>query len=390
MKFPNWTDPQFLDANGVGGLNKAMQTIGDSIANTGFGAWANPGLIGPDTATFTPSLMIVSSTLPSTFGIISSGGAIVHAHGTQTGADTDSYNTDFAPFVPVSGSLTAYLAATITQIQQDPFAIPGPPPGFPSYNPDYVPSIGYATNVQSISLSAVTGGIDNINTFELLRTTLTAGQTGIASLSARGQFRAPLRVALPSLVLPAGGLLSPSFANQMISPAVGGLTFTMPLTTETSGLTFTINNLTTGNLTVVTSGGDVIDGYGMPSANSINLAPAGVVSLWSDGIGIWLATSAGGTTTENTNPGFTVYPGGLIRQFGTIVIAGNSQESINYATPFLGSGAFSCTCISLGTAIIQTWPGVMNISGAGSSNNNFIISNPNPGTVTYSWTIDGY
>lgn len=132
-KWPNFIDPQFLDANGTGGLVAAMGTVSGAIASVGSGAWALPGLIAPDSANISFSGMVATINLPAPWGVVSSSGVVVRAHGTLTGQDTTSYTVNFASLVPGTGSVTAYAAATIQQIQQNPFPVPGPPPGFPSY-----------------------------------------------------------------------------------------------------------------------------------------------------------------------------------------------------------------------------------------------------------------
>ena len=268
-------------------MNAAFGTVSGSVASVGSGAWAAPGLLAPEAMTLAFSGMTVTVGLPSPWGLISSSGIVVRAHGTQTNQDTQNYSVAFNGFVPASGSVTAYLAATIQLIQQNPVSIPGPPQGHPSYNPSFVPTVGYATNVLSIALAAVTGGVDNVNTFELFRTTLTAGQTGLTTVSTAGWVRAADRRAWPTLSVSSGGTLVPAQAYTVISPSASGLTHTLPPASGCGGLIFGFINPTTGNETVATSGSDVIAGSGTTGLSSIAIPPSGTLELYTSGGTIW-------------------------------------------------------------------------------------------------------
>lgn len=184
--------------------------------------------------------------------------------------------------MPGSGTVTAYLAATITQIQQNPFPLPGPPQGHPSFNPNYVPSIGYATSVYSVALAAVTGGIDNVNTFELFRTVLASGQVALSVVNTAGQVRAGPRRAWPSASLASGGALVPSQAQAMLYPAASGLTHTLPPASGAGGLIYGFFNPTAGNETIAMAGTDRIVGLGGIPLASAPLPPSGMVVLYGD------------------------------------------------------------------------------------------------------------
>jgi len=228
--------------------------------------------------------MVATIGLPSPWGIMSSGSVVVRAHGTQTSQDTQTYTVNFAPLVPASGSVTAYLAATITTIQQTPMPVPGPPPGHPAYNPNTVPTVVYAQQLYTTALTAVTGGIDNVNTFELFRTTLTASQSTLSAYNTGYQQRAANRQALPSLFLASGGTLTPAQAQLVLYPTAAGLTHTLPPASGANGLPFTFVNLTNGNETVATTSTDVIWGMsGGAPTSSVVIAPSGSVTFWALG-----------------------------------------------------------------------------------------------------------
>lgn len=289
MKYPNFSELQFLDAAGVGGLNAAVAALTGSIASVGSGIWTAPGLIAPETMGLTFSGMVGTATLPAPWGLVSSGGIVIRAHGTQTGANSTSYSANFAPFVPGSGSVTAYLAATIALIQQDSYALTGAPPGHPSFNPNFEPTNAYATNVYSVALSAVTGGIDNVNTFELARISLSPGQTGIASYSAAGWARAADFKTRPVTVLPSGGVLTVAQAQQALAPSTSGLTHTVPSVSTAGGLDyFFVNPQASGAWTIAASGSNTITGLGLTPVSSVSIPAYGTLQLWGNAVsGIW-------------------------------------------------------------------------------------------------------
>ena len=116
MKLAQFTDPQIQDASAPGGLTPAFGLVSGAFASMGSGTWAGPGLSAPEAMTVSFSGTVATVGLPAPWGVVSSGGVIVRAHGTQTGMDTQTYSVNLAPLVPVSGSLTAYLAATVSTI----------------------------------------------------------------------------------------------------------------------------------------------------------------------------------------------------------------------------------------------------------------------------------
>ena len=337
MEYSNWTDPQFLDANGIGGMNLAETTVSGSIASAGSGAWAVPGLLAPETMTVSFSGLVATVGLPKPWGIVASSGAVVQAHGALTGTDTTNYSVSFASLVPASGSLTAYLAATITQIQQNPFAITGPPQGDPAYNPNFVPTVGYATNQYSVALGAVSGAvIDNVSTFELFRTTLVSGQTTITTYNTVGQARAGNRKAWPGATLASGGVLTPAQAQTILSPGVSGLTHTLPLASAAGGLTYGFVN-GTASWTIAASGTDTIAGFG----STISIPSSGSVALWGNAAsGVWDIIAASPNMTPHGSQTYAT-PG----TFTFTVPAGVTYIKARYwggGGGGLGSSSFNC------------------------------------------------
>ena len=385
MKTPQFTQQQFIDATSSGGLNPAFGTVSGSIAGVGSGAWAAPGLIAPESMTVAfGGTMTGTIGLPNPFGIISSGGVVVHAHGTQTNLDTQTYTVPFGSLIPSTGSVTAYLAATITQIQQTPVPVPGPPPGHPAYNPGFVPAVGYATSVYSIALAAVTGGVDNVNTFELLRTTLTAGQSSVTGYTTAGQVRAPERNAWPVLPVTSGGILSPTQAGYLIAPTAVGITMTLPPASAAAGLVFSFSNSTSGSSTVATTGADTFAGFAASGTSSFTLAASGSASVWANGLsGVYQLLAS----SQNMTPGvylgrITVTGSGavnLVAGTGRIVAtgcgagggSGGAQATTSGQVSSAGgggSGAWGSVSISNGLVSLVAVAGGAGAAGVGATN----------------------
>ena len=292
MQIPNWTDPQFIDATAPGGLNPAFSLVSGSIASLGSGAWAVPGLLAPEAMTVSFAGMVATVTLPPPWGLVNGSGTVVRAHGALTGADTQTYIVDFSPLVPGTGTLEAYLIATVDSIQQNPIPIPGPPPGHPSYDPNFVPMVGYASNVDSVSLGASsTPAFNGTTSFELLRTTLTAGQTSVSTFSTGYQVRAGNYRAQPYTTVSGSYALVPSQAQQMLITAVASVTSTLPPTSAANGLFFSFCNLSNTPWIIATAGSDIIYGILPSPANSLQIPVYGSVTLWSDGSSVWYVTA---------------------------------------------------------------------------------------------------
>ena len=186
MQTPNFTDGQFLDMNTLNAAASLVETsieMVTSLTNT-------PGLISPGALTFTPSALTVEVTAPSPFAVCFSDGVLAQAFGTTNGATSDTATVNFAPLVPGSGSVTAYIIASAATVQQLPFQDTGPPIGHPDFNPNFVPFEAFASTEDTLSITASLTAPNNTTTFELGRVTLTAGETNIASVNTAFQVEA--------------------------------------------------------------------------------------------------------------------------------------------------------------------------------------------------------
>lgn len=383
-----FTDPQFVDANGVGGLNAAFGAVSGSIALLAAAGFVKPGLYQPELMTVAFSGLTATVGLPAPFAVINASGVVAQAHGTATGSDTQNYTVSFSGLVPGSGSIVAYCVAQAAIVQQNPVPIPGPPPGHPSYNPNYQPTIGYAQAVDTLALSTTTTPPDGMSTFELFRTTLTAGEGSITSRSTEYQQRTtPYWAAAPTVV--AGGNLTFAQSQGMLVPASGGITSTLPLAASGTGLRYSCLNTSTGTWTIAAQGSDRI--YGSPSGNasgviSFAVPPQGAGELWSSGAEWLLKTfnptlipwgappTIGGVTPGIVNcitgvsgnqavnvsqfpsslgsSGYKKYPdpnsasGYYIEQFGSA--DSYSNETNNYDFPIEFPSAVGCTLATIG------------------------------------------
>jgi hypothetical protein len=283
MKIPAFSQFEFVDAPP---FNTAFTLVSNDVADANLATWAGTGLIKPEDIGITPSGLSATISLPLTFGIISSTGVLVRAHGTVTNQDTQTYSVNFTSLVPGSGSVTAYAIASIITIQQNPYPIPGPPPGHPSYDPNFIPTVGYATSLYSIAVTATTTPQDVVNTFELFRVTLTAGSGTLGGLTAIGQWRAPERKQAAFTAYSASTVLTPAALQYVVGTYTPNLTMTLPLASNSSGLTFRGLNRSTGNMTVACQAGDVIYGLGA-TGGSIVLPSLGTVTFYCDNARGW-------------------------------------------------------------------------------------------------------
>jgi hypothetical protein len=318
MQVPNFVDPQFVDANGVGGFNASFGTVSGSIASLTSGLYTTPGLIAPEAMGVSFSGLVATVNLPLPWALLTSGARRVEAHGTQTGLDTQTYVVNFAPLLPSSGFINVWMAASATTIQQNPFALVGPPNGQPSYNPQFQPSVAYATTVDTVSVFATTTPPDNVNIFTLLSLQLTAEDNFPTYMSASGQIRAALLKADPGQTI-AAGVLTPQQAQIVLQPAAAGQANTLPLSSVCAGLTFQMFNASVSGWTISASGSDRISVIaGAAPFPSIGIAASGAMTFWTTGNGLWAVRAASPTVEVRT--------GFIFNQ--------PDQTTINFSTPF--------------------------------------------------------
>lgn len=247
----------------------------------------SPGLVRPDVISLSVSGQSINATLPTPFGVIFNSGIFATAHGTTNGVDTQNYTINFATLFPSSGAVTGYVLAEYTQVFQNSEIITGPPPGFPSYNPAFVPSVGYTTNRDSLSLVASTGVANNITSFEIARCVLTAGASAITNLSTQYQVPAGLISTQNYLPLSANTVLSVSgTAGSVVSFVSSGVTLTLPPASASVGYAVPfVGNFSSGYSSFTTQGSDLIYGMGGTASGigTVTVPPMAAGALWSNG-----------------------------------------------------------------------------------------------------------
>lgn len=253
MFVPLFSADQYIDADS---LNAAAADASGALG-IAMAAILYPGLISADSAGLSVSGLAVTANLPAPFGVLFSTGVLSQAHGAVNGVDTQSYVTNLSGLVPGgSGSVTAYLVASYLQIQQNPIAITGPPPGHPDFNPNFIPYTAYGTQTDSLSLSATSGVPDNASTFELCRFTLTSGTVNLASPNRTFQVRHAGIRNIQTLTPAIGATLNSSRHQQIPVAEV----YPLPAVSGMNGVTRTISARGSGLTSVLCASGDVIYG----------------------------------------------------------------------------------------------------------------------------------
>lgn len=314
MKYPNWVQNEFVDQNA---LNNAFGLASGAIAGT-TQVIMSPGIYRPDVVGFTVSGLTLNSTLPLPFSVIFGTGDYVQAHGLVTNTDTQSYSTSFSGVVPGSGSVTAYLIASLAAIQQSPYQVVGPPPGHPDYNPTFVPFTAYAQNVDTLLLQASTTAPDNSATFEICRFTINSGASALGTPNTTFQNRASAVTTLQGIVA-SGNYTVPISGSSEVYIATAALTFTLPPLSGSSENWYGFTNQVSGAVNVQVQGTDSIWGTIGNPTSGITIMPVPQNAYIQIGAvnGIWQVTASslfgftasGVTYVTNAVSGFVKFAG---------------------------------------------------------------------------------
>ena len=285
MDTPNFVVNQYIDAASLNGAATITADNFGELSNSAF----FPGLVSPDAIGFSSAGLTLTTTLPLPFEVLFGNGQLAQAHGTQTNADTQSYSTSFSGVVPVSGSVTAYLLASFTTIQQNPFQVVGPPVGHPDYNPDFVPYTAYSTTVNSLALNASTTAPDNLTTFELCRFTLAAGASSLGPQNTAYQVRLSGNNIIQSMSFSASAVAIGDSEIGRLSIATSATVFTLPDAVLFNNTTFGFASFTSGTVTIQTSAGRVIYGtIAQPATGVSNFTIPQGTTVWVSAVaGAW-------------------------------------------------------------------------------------------------------
>lgn len=281
-------------------LNTAAGTVSGTVALAMSGLVPFPGIFNDSVASLSVSGLSVVSTLAAPFGVLFGNGVFAQAHGTQTNQDTQNYSTNFTSLLPASGSITAYLLASYQSIQQNAYQVVGAQPGSPDYDPSFIPYTAYATQVDSLALTASTTAADNLTTFELGRGTLSSGATGIAGFTTA--FQQPARsYGIFQSIETYGNISAPSWTVSGIRAQLQAATFT----------DITLN---------ATVPAVYANSFGAPTF--VTSSPATYNNAYTS---FFAMPSSPGSAATNPAIGFGWSLGGDAANFATVWITGSSQ-----------------------------------------------------------------
>ena len=296
METPFWNPYQYVDSSA---LNASFQNVSGSVAEVAHGMFPIGGLVAPDSGTITFSGLTATVSLPAPFAILNSSGVFIQAHGTTNNTSNTTYTVPFSGLVPATGSVTAFLIAAQTTIQQNPVSVVGPPPGHPSYNPNFVPSIGYTVVQDSLTVSATTVVPDSAVNYELGRFSLSSA-SAVTNFTTAYQQRFGVHRAYPRKVVSSSGALSGG-GNYILTATVGGLFSTLPPASGSGGVWQQLYNSSTGTWTINATPGDYIN---LPAAvvTSFLIPPYLSTYVWCDGVNWNVQTRPSNTIRGVTLP----------------------------------------------------------------------------------------
>jgi hypothetical protein len=180
LEIPQFSDKEFLDQTI---LNNAMLVLKDTYQDSNNVSFATSGLIYAGSLSFSfNNNLTVTVNAPLPFHIIFGNGGLANAEGTVDGTSTSTTTVDFTSLVPSSGSITAFIVAEISTIQQTTYSIVGPPPGHPDYDPNFAPTTAYAQTSDTLNIIPSSSSPNNTTSYELARLSLSSGQTSITSV----------------------------------------------------------------------------------------------------------------------------------------------------------------------------------------------------------------
>ena len=338
---PVWEDYQFVSASA---LNAAAAQVAASIEDVGTSLF-NPGIVNSAAITFSEASLVVTVTFGSTARVLFDNGTLAGGYGNTADASSGVYSVNMASLVPGSGSQTAFIVATASQVAQQAVTITGPTAGHPDFDPTFVPYAANLEELDTVTLTATLTPANNTTTFEVARMTLTSGSSTITNFSNGFQYFAT------AVQAPTG---SQSYG------APGTYTFTVP-----AGVTLLREVIVTG------AGGG--------ASNSNSTTPNSDSTQFSGGGG-----GAGGTAIKRN---IAVSPG---QTFSVTVGTGGEPQSDGGTSSFGavtatgGAGAFFVGFVSGGAPPGSGSGGDINISGGyGSDGQDGSLDFPGNGGASY-------
>ena len=358
MKTPYYSNNQFID-QGVGNAAAAMVT--DSIEDVA-AALYSPGLINAgDVSLSYTGTNVVNVSAPLPFRVLFGSGVLASANGTVNGQQSSNASVDFSSVIPTSGTVTAYMVASASTVQQGAYQVVGPPVGHPDYNANFNPYTAYNETQDTLLFTATTTVPDNVTYIEVCRVTLTAGQTQITA--------ANVSTAYQVLAAPTGGTRTVQGNETVTGELIVGGAATVGGTLGVTGAV-TVPNATAAQnpvtLTQVQNDG-VVTGSGIAGATITggNIASGTVTGGNIAGSTITGGNIGSGTITGGNIAGSTITGGNI--GSGTITggnIAGSTITEGNIAGGAIHRAQLSTATASgsIGTGT-SGWNGTYTLSG---------------------------
>jgi len=412
MLVPQVNPLQYGDSNT---LNTAFNKLA-SGATDFIGKLYSPGLVRPDVLAIGATGLTLGYSAPAPFGVLFGSGRFATAHGTQTGLDTQSGTINFSSFLPSSGSITAYFVAQYGQVLQNPISVPGPPPGNPGYNPNYVATVGYTTNTDTLVFSATTGVPDNQTTFEICRFILLNGTSLLLPIYLNQQIASPFNTLQTSGTPSSGNFYIPnnsSYNNWVLTGTVSAILPTA-YADGVPGSTYNFVNLS-ANPTQIQTGGETIF-LGPTGSNYLTIPALNTVSV-NSASGVWnvingslllttaetyAATQAAtaqsnaeayarGTSVIGAPSGYMILPNGFILQYGAYSVGAANPGAGSITFPIAFPGNYITSWVSLGNGSIYASSlstiGSVQYNGSKTSASFVWVAG---GSVTFNWFVLGY
>jgi len=281
MMTPQFSDFLFTSAALLNGSAAQVAASDEDIVGSMF----SPGLVNQAGITFSPSGIVVTVTFASNARVVFASGVLAGGYGNTNGVINGTYSVNLASLVPVTGSVTAYILASASQVGQQATLITGPSPGHPDYDPTFVPYTAYLETLDTITLTGTLTAPDNLTTFELCRVTLTSGEVTIPSVTTSHQVISNvfnlMGGAFPVTFngVSSSGSIGSAYNGQFIN--VGGSATTQTLVAASTVPGMTVGFITSVSFTLASAGGNI---YGASiSTASIFVPVGGFICIQSDG-----------------------------------------------------------------------------------------------------------
>ena len=328
MKTPYYSNNQFID-QGVGNAAAAMVT--DSIEDVA-AALYSPGLINAgDVSLSYTGTNVVNVSAPLPFRVLFGSGVLASANGTVNGQQSSNASVDFSSVIPTSGTVTAYMVASASTVQQGAYQVVGPPVGHPDYNANFNPYTAYNETQDTLLFTATTTVPDNVTYIEVCRVTLTAGQTQITA--------ANVSTAYQVLAAPTGGTRTVHGNETVTGELIVGGAATVGGTLGVTGAVTLADTLAVTGAVTLDDTLAVTGAVTVPNATAAQ-NPVTLTQVQNDGV-VTGAGIAGATITGGNIAGSTITEGNIASGAIHRAQLSTATASSNVGVPGSGNSDFA-------------------------------------------------